>query len=515
MAQRQYERIDMQGVIPDLTGSEIPLDSFSEAVNFVVRENKAQRAGGYEQIFGTPGHAPKFLLPNISSGQSYWLYVGDSAIRVTDGTSHFNITPASAPSNVDDWTGTNINNFAVLNNSTDDPVFWDGQTGNVMTTLTGWPPTTNAKAGVIRAFKNYLFALNITDTNGTRTEEVRWSDSAPPGSIPTTWAPATTNDAGSVELADTPGVVIDAARLRDSLYIYKDFSTYAAEFIGDVSNDIFSFRLVFPTSGILSANCVASFRNRHYVMTKEDIVEHDGVNIRSIADKAVRNFYVNNLNYNKSNYAYAVSNGPDNEIWFCIPVGDDQEPTIAMVYNIIEQKWGFRSLDSIPHIELGIVAPPVVAFTWSTVLGTWADITQIWNTSTVESGELNLLMAGENDTKLFAVDLSDTADGSNVEASIERHCIIIESTDFNKLVTEIRPRIKGRDGDVINIRVGGQEDINDPINWTTQMPYTIGTSKKVDLFKTGRYISVAFSSTTASVWSIESFDIAYQIRGAH
>ncbi len=522
MAQRQYERIDMQGVMPDITGSEVPLDVFTTAQNFVVKENKAERAGGYEQVFGTPGHAPKFLLPNISGGQSYWLYVGDAAIRVTDGTSHFNITPASAPSNVDDWTGTNINNFAVLNNGTDDPVFWNGNTSNVMTTLTGWPPTTSAKAKCIRAFKNYLFALNITDSAGTRTEEVRWSDAAPPGSVPSTWAPAATNDAGSVELADTPGVVIDAAPLRDSFYIYKDFSTYAAEFIGDVSNDIFSFRLVFPTSGILSINCVATFRNRHFVMTKEDIIMHDGVNLQSIADRSVRNFYVNNLNYNKSQYAYAVSNSPDNEIWFCIPTGDNQEPDIAMIYNFVEQKWGFRDLPGIPHIALGIVAPPVGANTWATLdaAGTWETIDvdnnlPSWGASSVESGELNLLLADESNTKLFGVDLDDQADGVDVPGSIERHCIIIESANVNKLVTSIRPRITGTDGDVVQVRVGTQEDINDPINWSTDMPYTIGTSKKVDFLKMGRYISVRFSSTTARVWAIESFDIEYQLRGLH
>lgn len=103
---------------------------------------------------------------------------------------------------------------------------------------------------------------------------MRWSGAADPDSLPSTWDYTDpTNDAGQIPLSDSPGAVIDALELGDSLIIYKQRATYQMSYIG--GNDIFGFQKIFPTTGMLAARCGCAIDNYHFVVTTDDVIVHD------------------------------------------------------------------------------------------------------------------------------------------------------------------------------------------------------------------------------------------------
>lgn len=512
MAQRQSTPpIPIRGLNLDIEGTELPPEQITAAVNFIMRENSAERIGGYEDVLGTPLDAPRHLQTSLVGQQTYWIYFGDTIIGATDGTSQFDLTHASGIANAYDWSTTLINNLCVANNSTDDPMYWDGQTSNNFVTLPNW--LSNTKTQAIRTFGTYLFALGIDDATGTRLNEVAWSDEAAQGDVPPTWVPASGNDAGNRELGETEGIIVDAARLRNSFIIYKDFSTYRCEFVG--GNDVFGFELLYETSGCLSLNCVVEENNRHYVMTRDDIISHDGISEPiSIADKQVRDYYRSNLNEAAANRAYAVNNIAKSEIWFCIPETGSDEPVTALVYNLQEQTWGIRSI-AFPHIVAGLIAPPTSSFTYATISETYAATTLTYNENTAGAGVLNLLAADETNTKLVGVDEVENDRGAAIEGTIRREGLTFDAPRNNKLVTAVYPRIIGTAGEIIRIRVGYQNRPGDAVIWGSYKDFTIGTDDHVDADTLGPYIAIEFTNTSTAKWRLESYIVDYQLRGIH
>ncbi len=504
--------VPFNGVNLDLLSTEIENNLATDIMNMRPRENALERIFGAENVLSTGIlDAPRHLQSVLVGQQNYWVYFGDTIIGATDGTSHFDLTHASGIAKTYDWTTDLINNFIVANNPDDNPMYWDGQTSNNFVDLPGWPANTKCQA--LRTFGTYLFALGIEDAAGTRLNEVAWSDEATTGDVPQSWTPTPTNDAGSRELGETEGVIVDADRLRNDLIIYKDFSTYRCSFVG--GNDVFGFFLLYEDSGCLGRNCVVTSRNRHYVMTRDDIITHDGVNPPvSIADRRVRNYFKANLNESEGARAYAVNHAARNEIWFCFPETGSDTPTTALIYNVNEDSWGIRDI-TYSHIIEGLIAPPTTLFTWDTYSGTWDTATETWNENTAGTGELNLLAADEDNTKLVGLDTTEDNNGSDVTSKAVRTGLTMGDPQREKLVTAILPRITGLTGQVVRVRVGFQNNPSEAITWGSYQDYTIGTTERIDADTLGRYIALEFQNTSSNAWRLESFDIEYQMRGRH
>ncbi|GAG28067.1 unnamed protein product, partial [marine sediment metagenome] len=244
-------------------------------------------APGWEAAGGNTLFKALWLLPFQTLETFYWIYVGtDDAgttggIGLTDGTTHWDITPAVwAATPAGSITGGVLNGVPFINNGIDIPVFWDLVPTNVMTTLPGWPAAQRCQA--MRAFKYHLIAMNMTDAGGDFPDVVAWSDAANPGQIPATWIADPSNQAGSFSIAATPGGVVDGLALRDQFMVYKQHSTAIMQYIA--GQFVFSNRKAFVTSGILARNCAAEMYGAHYVITDGDIIQHNGQEVKSLID---------------------------------------------------------------------------------------------------------------------------------------------------------------------------------------------------------------------------------------
>ena len=192
--------ISPKGIIYDLTPDRVDPDTLNAGSNVIFRDGIASRIKGHGQVFGTPLFALEdlqYLLNTRTELNNYWLYPTGDSIGVYNGSNHFDISPVgmSAVSLYNQWTGGNLNGVPILNNKKNNPVYWDLNTGNAMIDLPGWPAGTKAES--VRPFKYHLIAMNITDPGGIFGEALLWSSAAEPGTIPQSWTPLASNEAGS------------------------------------------------------------------------------------------------------------------------------------------------------------------------------------------------------------------------------------------------------------------------------------------------------------------------------
>ena len=163
--------------------------------------------------------------------------------------------------------------------------------GSNLANLTDWTATETCQ--FITAFQYHLFALDISGPGGTFPSLLRWSDAAAPGTIPASWTPSASTEAGDVELSDSPGRLLCAYPLRDSLIIYKRSAMYQAKYVG--GDNVFNFRKVQAASGALTRRSVCDVNGQHVVVTDGDIIQTDGSNRRSLGEARVKDWLFNQL----------------------------------------------------------------------------------------------------------------------------------------------------------------------------------------------------------------------------
>ncbi len=507
-------QFNLQGVNMDLPVNMLPENVFTDVQNMEPWDIGMAATEGNAQAFGTALFAPEHTQFNIQADQFYWLYAGSDGIGVTDGTNHFDITPAAGvtstwPAN---WTSTDVNGLSVINNVKDAPVYWDGMTSNIMLPLPGWPAATTAAS--IRAFKNNLIALDIRDASGDFTNQVMWSNFAAPGSIPDSWTPLPENSAGAVVLADTLGGCLDGLQFRDSFLIFKDHSTYTMNFIG--GNSVFAFRKLFASSGVLGTDCAAEYLGNVLLFTDGDIIITDGQRGDSIIDKRMRRWLFNNIDSDNYRTSFVVSYHSRNQVWFCFPENGASECTKALVWDAKDDKYGIRDLKPTPHISRGLTSNVTGVTDWAGDMQAWnLDYTQ-WNASLFNPTQDNLVQSDRINTKLYAVNEGTTDDGDIITHRAIREGLTFGDETKVKVVRAVWPRITGTPGTIIEIRIGASDFDSDAYAWSDSINYIVGANEKIDVFARGRFIAISLvSNIDQAPYIIHGVEFSVQIKGSY
>lgn len=510
-----YGKYKHTGIVSDIPPEEVLPTNWTSGSNFTFVEQSSVRVNGYKQVFGTLGTAPIHSLNVVYNGISYWIYCGTSTVYVTDGTTHYNITPSGGLTSVSEgaWTSCILNGIPVLNNGVNAPFYWNLSTSTPCATLTGWPANSYCK--VIRSFKYHLFALNITSNSINYPDSIWWSKAAEPATIPTEWTPSGTNDAGDIVLSDTSGDIVDALALRDSFVVYKANATYSMNYVG--GNIVYTQRKNFLTTGLQTRNCIVEINGNHYVFTGTDIIKHDGQTFISLVNNKVKNELLSLIDVTNRNMSILVHNSSKNQLWICIPETGKTGLSLAYIVNTITGDIGKRELPNLSYITKGIIADTTISTTWNTDSNSWSSDTTIWNQQTYSPSSDTLIFVDKNNSKLYSVDTLDTNNGTNISAFIERLSLPLDANDLydRKLITRVIPRIEGKIGDVIYIKIGTQGKVNDAISWSDDLPYTIGTDLDVSVCMDGRLLSIRFSSSTTAQWRVHSYQVAYTSQGLY
>ncbi|WP_442498795.1 hypothetical protein [Methylobacter sp. sgz302048] len=524
-----FNNIASLGVIKDVQSENLPADNkvglaWTDAQNMRFKGGSIVKMPGCETLIDTSSTiAPYFYTRIQKDSSSFYVYGGLNKMYCYYSGSHYNITRQSAGVDVNYncnndrlWTYTLLNGLPVFNNGVDAPQSWAVNQSTRMANLSGWK--TNYTARVIRSFKAYLVAADVTTATpqhlGSR---VMWSASALPGALPTSWDETdTTKDAGYQDLSDTEGDIIDMLPLKDVNVIYKSTSTYVMSYVGGTK--IFSIVKAFPNIGMLAKNCATHFKGKHFVVTNDDVIIHDGFTYQSIIDNKNKRFLFTSINSSALQRTFVVPNYARSEIWICFATGVSTFPDQALVYNYEENTWTRRVLPSdTPCINESFVDIATVGTIDSYSSTLFADATFPFDYSKYNKTAWSLIVADKNNSKLYLMDQSVTTEnGTEMICFVERQNLPIGADQTIKTIKRIYPKttVAGSSvNKVLNIYVGAQMSLGQSVSWQGPYQFNMETDHKVDLMATGRYVSLKFLTNTDCDWSMENFDVEFIEKG--
>lgn len=491
------------GYIADATPQELPANAFSFAQNMRFRNGYAERFRGSTQVFTAPSVTPYFITPYRVGSSKYWIHIGIASAFADDGATRTDITPASPfTGGIDDrWTGGSASGVLIANNGIDQPQFWGGNTGLNFANLTAW--NANHRAASVRPFKQYIVALDITKSGTRYASMVKWSAAAVPGSLPASWDETdATKDAGEQDLAETPDVLIDQLQLGDINVLYKERSMYAMQYIG--APFIWRFYRLPGEVGMLARGCAANTPKGHVVLTAGDLILHNGQGPTSIVNARMRNWLFNSIDTTNYARSFLAVNQPMNEVWVCFPESGQAACTLALVWNWVDDTFGVRKLPNATYGDSGQVLTSTTA-TWASDTNTWASDTTTWNNDGSGVAQARLLLSSSNPL----ITLTETGgqfDGVTPTCILERTGMAFDAPDVVKTIRSITPRIDAVAGTILSFQVGGSMDAEVAPTWSAVSTYTVGSTRKVDLFATGRFLSLRITSASVQPWRLKSFD---------
>jgi hypothetical protein len=273
-----------------------------------------------------------------------------ASVPATNATSvglySYNVTSNFTGGVADNWTGGNLNGIGILGNPIAGVYYWNDPANRMRKV----PGSETFVAYATRTFKNYIFLLAPTYGGTAYPYQIRWSNSAEPGAIPTTFTPANGNDANFQDLAETPGALVDCMPLGELLAVYKEDSIYVGQYTGsnnagDLRNNIFDFKRIPGTDGLFGRNCVADTPRGHVFLAKNrDVRLFDGVNTVSVAEGRVKQYLQAFMDKAKDSSAFVVSHPTYSEVWICFSDNLNSNPNDAcnrvLVWNWKYDTWG-------------------------------------------------------------------------------------------------------------------------------------------------------------------------------
>lgn len=507
---KQLVRLDLRrGFLRDIPPHEVPLEFVDICRNVLFRDGIATRKSGSRNAYtdAIAVAAPTQMLHALNAERNdtnYWLlFEADgtawsiesvNAVQIDNGLLQATVNPFQHSSGL-------LNGVPVYSNGVDEPVYWG--VSNLLT-LPDWTSTETCQ--FLAVFKFHLFALNISGPSGTFPNLVKWSSAAEPGTVPSSWTPAADNDAGSVELSDSPGPVLCAYPLRDSMIFYKRSSMYLAQFVG--GNNVFSFRKVQSASGALTPQSVCDINGQHLVVTDGDIVLTDGTNRRTIGESRNKDWLFNQLDQNNFRNLFCTYSRARNEVLIGFPEAGNQFATLGLVYDIQADSFGVEELDSVVAAPVGFVNDDAASNTWASRTDTWAEATDVWGQSNLEAARDSIVHV-----KASSLSQQDTQDAVSLSATIGKRSMHFDQPERVKFVKRVHV-MTGDNAGTLLVRVGGQMTPTGPTTWSNEVSIT-SPDQIVNCFAMGRYISVEVRSIGAEVWKVTGIDLEVEIRGYH
>lgn len=500
------------GLIEDAVPQELPVNGWSSAQNFRFRNGYAERFRGDTQVFATPTITPYYITPYRNLTSKFWVHAGIARVFVDDGATRTDLTPATPYSgNIDDrWSGGSASGVLVINNGVDQPQFWGGNVANKFANLTAW--NSAWRAACIRPFKQYLVALDITKSSTRFQNMVKWSAAAVPGSLPASWDETdATKDAGEVDLAETTDVLIDQLPLGNVNVIYKEQSMYAMQYIGPPF--IFSFTRLPGSVGMLARGCAVDTPKGHVVLTAGDLILHNGQGPTSIIEGRMRTFLFNSLDTTFFSRSFLVANYLTSEVWVCFPETGQSACSLALVWNWNDDTLGLRQLNGATYGASGQILVPVNG-TWATDSQSWNMDTTTWNSDGFGASQSRLVLT-ETAPLITLAETGAQFNGVSPTCILERTGMAFDQPEIVKTVKSVVPRIDAAAGTVISFQVGASMDAEQDPTWSAISNYTVGTTRKVDLFATGRFLAIRAFSSAPQPWRIKSYDMDLTMHGAY
>lgn len=198
-------------------------------------------------------------------------------------------------------------------------------------------------------------------------------------------------------------------------------------------------------------------------------------------------------------------------MWVCFCAAGSDRPNKALVWSRDDNTFGVRDIYS-PAITAGLVFEGQSLPTWDNYGGTWDSAATVWDASAYQNAAETLLASV--DGLLMNYNNSNTANGTPIEAFIQKMGVALGDPQTRKLIKRIWPRIEAANGTVVTIRAGGHDQPNGPVTWAVPVKFVVGQQQKCDTFAQGRYMAIEVSSNGEQPWRMTGFDVEYSTTGS-
>lgn len=550
-----------KGVVTDVPPFDLPPDTWSDARNVRFQAGRVQKIGGCVPTLttGMPNETPLAIVQKPLTDAL--LYGTDKYLWKAEGVTHTNISPlvggvpkefeVSASST---WNYTTLSNTVIFNTPLEDPQ-GIAPSDSIFSTIPGWGKankgsevTHNWKAGIVRAYKNYLLCLGMIEDGAEYPQRIRWSDVAYINSLPANWwEDSDTNDGGFNDLSDSLSHIIDGRPLRDSFVVYTNRDTFIMDYVGGTM--IFNFRKIFSDSGLLAPNCCIEFEGQHFVISEEDIFIHNGSTRKSVATGRIKDLLmkeISSVNYLATKvYSYPTRK----EIWIAYAgpgatgaeVSGDESfaANKAAVWSWEYDTWTFHDLPDVFDIGMG-TSPDIDGRAWDLYCGEenlpippgcldeWdggggpdaPHQEEVWE-EFAQTFSRHLMFGASIDKCFYKLDTgyyferrpagTTTNVRRPVVCEVTRQAMDFDEQEqdisYHKWLRAVYPQMTG--SGIVRFYVGGSNNPHAPPDWDSSSEFIIGEDFKVDCFSNYRYPAIKIQDSAAGDWSFTGYDIEY------
>lgn len=497
MTFKPVRQLGERGINTDLPPYELAINEFSAGRNIRFANGSAQTMPlptVKEALAETPVWGDGWIAggaPKLAYASATKLYVKDTGAFADK---------SGAVYSAGDWQSEVWGESIIFNNGIDAPQILE-PADVTFKALPNWPAGRTAKT--IRAYKNFLVALGVTEGGNSYPNTPFWSTEAEPGAVPATWdVTDTTALAGANPVDSGAGELLDCAPLGNANILYSADATYIMLFTG--GQYVFSFDRLF-NQGIIARNAVAAFEKYHFVVGSTEIFIHDGNTTRPIAHRRVNKTFYSELA--QRDKVRCVANHKTKEVWVYYSTSDTGSANRALVYNWLDNTFTFVDL---PGVVCAAFAPRLgEVTTWADLAGTtWAELTQSWGE--LADTSIYPVMYYFTDTELQESDFLATT-GATQTVYLERTGIDLDDflpgvpTKQWKLLKQLVPQISGTG--IVAITIGGSDTPMGPVRWRTPTQFNIDTDLKVDVRVKARYLAIRIQSAGSGFWRLTGWDV--------
>lgn len=518
------------GVVTDIPPSTLPPEAFTRAKNVRFDEGTVSRAPVFRNIQDSLAIAPVFVhgitAASASSFSSVILASDTYELREYVNGSLVTRQGSLATTSASDlrYTATTLADITYLNRADKVPVYM-AQGGTQFAALPNWDSTWRAAS--VRAYGDFLLALNTTESGTGYSTRVRWSNPALANSVPNSWdASDATKSAGFNDLVEMKTPILDGASLGTNFIIYSRDQVYLMEFTGGAF--IFNFRKLFTDAGVINQNCAVEIEGRHFVFGTDDIYTHDTHSKQSIADEKVKQYIFSSLNTAKTDKCFVQANPLLEEIYFCYVSGDDMaeytsgtECNRAAVFNYKNGTWSFMDL---PNVSAATAASIPTASTYATVTNSYE--TNGGTYFSQEAGyDSHTLFVGQSDTpdgisshKLYGLDPTGSSSMLSAPYDLEANkAPFVERTGIDldemmqisayKVISRIYPQVYTESSNMqFQFKVGASNLQNSVPTYESQVTFDAAYQHKIDSRAAGRYLAYRMDVLDTKNFDFSGFD---------